>query len=64
MAEGRVSSLEWHGQIRQPIIAKCKIEACGFVWPCAYTPMEITKIAPLMRAASCPICGNKGAFLA
>jgi hypothetical protein len=39
---------------RTPLNGKCK--ACNHVWPVAWLPMTIEKVAPLMKDARCPMC--------
>lgn len=41
-----------------PFFAKCA--DCGHIWPAAYYPMELAKIAKILLAAMCPKCGASG----
>ena len=34
---------------------------CAHAWICAYLPMTIRKVAPLMKAP-CPMCGGKRVY--
>jgi hypothetical protein len=46
---------------RQPFWAKCKED--GFIWPAAFYPMEVKRIAGVMINSRCPLCGAKGAVI-
>lgn len=58
----RLKALEHNGETRTPVLAKCKVEECGFVWPIAYCPMELVKAAELMSDPRCPMCATRGAY--
>lgn len=45
---------------REPMWVHCA--DCSHEWVCAYLPMPIAKLAPLMKAP-CPMCGGKKPFL-
>jgi hypothetical protein len=48
---------------RKPFWGKCS--KCLHCWAIAYLPMELGKAAKLMKAASCPKCGeHKGITVA
>jgi hypothetical protein len=46
---------------RQPFWSKCVED--GFIWPAAFYPMEVSKIAVVLLSARCPLCGAKGAVI-
>lgn len=41
----------------KPFWAKCW--SCEHIWPAAYLPMEMAKAAKVLRAATCPKCGER-----
>ena len=43
---------------RKPFWAKCN--ECGHVWAIAYLPMEMSKVAKVMRYPVCPKCAATG----
>ena len=40
---------------RNPFWVKCC--ECSHVWTAAYTPMELGKMAKLLKGLCCPMCG-------
>ena len=42
-------------EAKQPLYVLCG--ACKHVWVAAYTPMEITRIAKVLKGIHCPACG-------
>ena len=48
---------------RNPFDVRCG--ACGHVWTAAYTPMEMGRMAALLKGVRCPACGepSKNIFL-
>ena len=57
-----MTSLREHEQAvlkqRDPVNVRCG--ACSHVWTAAYTPMEMMKLARLLKAVHCPACGETG----
>ena len=47
-----------------PFWSRCANDACRHCWIVCYLPMEMTLAARLMKAATCPMCGSKKAFVA
>ncbi|WPM83118.1 hypothetical protein R5W60_21730 (plasmid) [Brucella pseudintermedia] len=58
----------WPERLEPPHPQKEQLRArcgdCSHVWVVAHLPMELTKVAGLMKSAACPACAGKNLFLA
>lgn len=58
----------WPNRIEPAQLPKNELRAkcggCSHVWIVAYLPMELTKVATLMKNAACPVCAGKNLYLA
>lgn len=45
-----------NAETRVPFLVKCW--TCKHVWPAAYLPMPLAKVAEVMKLACCPMCGE------
>lgn len=41
----------------------CRCSRCQHVWPAAYLPMEMNKLAAIMSRTICPKCAARGKSL-
>ena len=46
------------------VMARCGDDACRHVWIVAYLPMQIERVAMLMKRAACPKCAHERPVLA
>lgn len=49
-------------EVRKPFWARCG--ECNHCWAAAYAPMQLSKIAKILRACICPRCASKKIFVA